>query len=149
MDEASDSTERPGLSKKSPPISSKNPKKHAESAKINKKPLFQKNSNFIQNEKQLPDLFFEINLDTKILKSMFYFSGNIKIIPKTTSDCILTNDYTFSNAIYKLTKKHITVEESTNTFANSTLCFNKINITTILEDIVKRHLYIVIFPSKI
>ena len=56
MDKASDLAERalngefPELPKKSPPIASKNTKKHAEGAKINKKPLFLKNSNFIQNE---------------------------------------------------------------------------------------------------
>ena len=57
-------------------------KKPAESTKINKKPLFKKNSNFIQNEKQLWDLFYEINPDIKILKATFHSSGNIKILPK-------------------------------------------------------------------
>ena len=48
MDEASDLAERalngefPELLKKSPPITSNNPKKLAESSKINKKPLFLK-----------------------------------------------------------------------------------------------------------
>ena len=85
-------------------MASKNPKNHAESAKINKKPLFLKNSNFIQNDKQLRDLFYEINPDFKILKSTFYSSGHIKILPKTTSDYLLINDYAFSNALYRLTK---------------------------------------------
>ena len=47
-------------------MTSENPKKLGESAKINKKPLFLKNSNFIQNEKQMRDLFYEINPDVKI-----------------------------------------------------------------------------------
>ena len=56
MDKASDLAERalngefPELPKKSPPMASKNTKKQAEGAKINKKPLLLKNSNFIQNE---------------------------------------------------------------------------------------------------
>ena len=72
---------------------------------------------------------------------MFYFSGNIKIIPKTISDYLLINDYAFSNPIYRLTKKHITVEESTNTFTNSTLCLNKINIATPLENFEEVFIY--------
>ena len=45
--------------------------------------------------------------------------------------------------IYRLTNKHITIEESTNTFQNSTLCINKVSITTTLEDIeVKRRSFI-------
>ena len=72
---------------------------------------------------------------------MFYFSGNIKIIPKTISDYLLINDYAFSNPIYRLTKKHITVEESTNTFTNSTLCLNKINTATPLEDFEEVFIY--------
>ena len=154
MNEASDLAERalngefPELPKKCPPIASKNPKKHAESAKINKKPLFLKNSNFIQNDKQLRHLFYEINPDIKILKSTFYSSGNIKILPKTTSDYLLINDYAFSNVLYRLTKKYITIEESTNTFSNSTLCLNKINTTTTPEDI-EEDSYIGTFPSKI
>ena len=53
IDEASELTEKalngefPELSKKSHPMASKNPKKPAESTKINKKSLFVKNSNFI------------------------------------------------------------------------------------------------------
>ena len=153
MDEASDLAERalngefPELPKKCPPAS-KNPKKHAESAKINKKPLFLKNSNFIQNDEQLRDLFYEINPDIKILKSTFCSSGNIKVLPKTTSDYLLINDYAFSNVLYRLTKKYITIEESTNTFSNSTLCLNKINTTTTIEDI-EEDSYIGTFPSKI
>ena len=73
-------------------MASKNAKKPAESAKITKKPLFLKNSNFIQNEKQLRDLLFEINPDIKILKSTFCSSENIKIIPKTTSDYLFINE---------------------------------------------------------
>ena len=147
MDEASDLTERalngesPELPKKSHPMASKNPKKHAESAKVNKKPLFLKNLNFIQNDKQQRDLFCEINPNVKILKSTFYTAGNIKILPKTISDYLLINDYAFSNGLYRLTKKHITIEESTNTFSNSTLCLNKRNTTTTLEDMEEAFIY--------
>ena len=42
----------------------------SESVKINKKALFLKDSNFIQNEKQLRDLFYKINPDIKILKKL-------------------------------------------------------------------------------
>lgn len=102
--------------KKSTPLAFKNPKKLAESSKINKKPLFLKNSNFIQNDKQLQDISYEIHPDIKILKSTFYSSENMKIHPKTTSAYLLINDYPFSNALYRLTIKHITIKESTNTF---------------------------------
>ena len=57
------------------------------------------------------------------------------------------NDYqlisydAFSSAIYRLTNKHITIEESTNTFHNSTLSINKVSITTILEDIEEAFIY--------
>ena len=141
MDEASDLAERarngefPELPKKSLPMASRNPQKHAESVKINKKLLFFKISNFIQNDKQLRDLFYEINPDIKIVKSTFYPSGNIKILPKITTDYLLIDDFAFSSAIYRLTKKHISIEESTNSFSNSTFCLNKINTTTTLDDI--------------
>ena len=147
IDEASDLPERAlngefhELPKKSPSMASKNPKKLPESAKINKKPLFLKNPNFIQNERQLRDLFYEINPDIKILKSTFYSSANIEILPKNVSDYLLINDYAFSNAFYRLTKKHITIEESTNIFSNSTLCLNEINATTTLEDIEEAFIY--------
>ena len=118
--------EFPELPQKFPAKASKIPKKPAESTKINKKPLFTKNCNFIQNEKQLRDFFYEINRDIKLSKTTFYFSANIKILPKTTNEYRLINHYPFSSAIYRLTNKHITVEESTNTFHNSTLCINKI-----------------------
>ena len=96
---------------------------------------------FTQNEKQLRDLFYEINPDIKISKTTFYSSGNTKILPKTTSDYRLINHYAFSSAIYRLTIKHITVEESTNTIYNSTLCINKVNTTTTLEDIEEAFIY--------
>ena len=149
MDEAFDLAERalngefPELPKKSPTKASKNLKKPAESSKINKKPLIIKNCNFIQNEKQLQNLFCEINLHIKFSKTIFYSWGNIKLLPKTTNDYQLINHYSFSSAIYRLTKKHITIEESTNTFQNSTLCINKVSITKTLEDIeVKRRSFI-------
>ena len=56
MDEAPDLAERalnvefPKLPKKSPAKTPQNSNKPAESTKINKKPLFLKNCNFIQNE---------------------------------------------------------------------------------------------------
>ena len=40
-----------------------------------------------------------------------------------------------------MTKKHITVEESTNTSTNSTLYLNKINITTTLKNIEEAFIY--------
>ena len=139
MDEASDLAERalnrefPELPKRSPLKTSKNPNKPADNTKINKKPLFLKNCNFIKNEKQLRDLLNEVNPSIKFSKSTFYSSGNIKLLPKTTRLSI--NDYAFSSAIYRLINKHITIEESTNNFHNSTLCINKVNIATTLEDI--------------
>ena len=138
VDEASDLAERalkgefPELPKKSSAKTSKNPKKPAESSKTNKKPLFIKNCNFIQNEKQLQNLFS---------KTTFYSSGNIKLLPKTTNDYQLINDYAFSSATWRLTNKHITVEESTNTFHNSTLWINKVSITTTSEDIEEAFIY--------
>ena len=100
-----------------------------------------RNCNFIKNEKQLRDLFHEINPSTKFLKSTFYSSENIKLLTKTTTDYQLNNDYAFSSDIYKLTNKHITIEESTNNFHNSTLCINKVNIATTLEYIVQAFIY--------
>ena len=132
MDEASDLAERvlngkfPKVPKKSPAKTPKNPNKPVESTKINKKPLFLKNCSFIQNEKQLRDLFHEINPNIKFSKSTFYSSGNIKLPPKTTKDYQLVNHYAFSSAIYRLTNNHITIEESTNNFHNSPLCINKL-----------------------
>ena len=117
MDEASDLAERalngefPELSKKSPAKAFKNSKKPADSTKINKKPLFLKNYNFIQNEKHRQDLFNEINPDIKFSKTTFCSSGNIKLLPKTTKDHQLINDYAFSSAIYRVTYKHITIED--------------------------------------
>ena len=147
MDEASDLAEKalngefPELLKKSPAKASKNPKKPAESSKINQKPLIIKNCNFIQNEKQLEILFCEINYDIKFSKTTFCSWGNIKLLPKTTNDYSLINHYAFSSAICRLTKKHITMEESTNTFHNSTFCINKVSITTALEDIEEAIIY--------
>ena len=105
--------------------------------------------NFIQNDK-LRDLFYEINPDIKILISAFYSSENIRIHPKTTSAFLLINEYTFSRALYRLTKKHITIyhKKSTNTFSNSTLCLSKINITTTLEDLEEVFIYRYV-PTKI
>ena len=147
MDEASDLAERalnvefPKLPKKSPAQTPQNRNKPAESTKINKKPLFFKNCNFIQNEKYLGDLFHEINPNIKFSKSTFYSSGNIKLLPKTTKVYQLINHYAFSSAIYRLTINHITIEESTNNFHNSTLCTNKVSIATTLEDIEEAFIY--------
>ena len=41
----------------------------------------------------------------------------------------------------KITKNHITVEESTNYLSNSALCIYKINISTTLEDIEEAFIY--------
>ena len=71
----------------------------------------------------------------------FYSPGNIELLPKTTRDYQLINHYAFSSAIYRLTNKHITIEESTNNFHNSTLCINKVNIATTLEDIEQAFIY--------
>ena len=65
----------------------------------------------------------------------------MKLLPKTTNDYQLINHYAFSCAIYRLTNKHITTEESTNTFHNSTFCINKVSITTTLEDIEEAFIY--------
>ena len=147
MDKVSDLAERalirefPKLPKKSPAKASKNPKQPADSSKINKKPLIIKNCNFIQNEKQLQNLFCKINPDINFSKATFYSWGNIKLLPKTTNDHQLINHYAFTSAIYRLTNKHITIEESTNTFHNSTNCINKVSITTTLEDIKEAFIY--------
>ena len=141
LGEASDLPERAltgefsGLPKTFPAKASKNPKRPAESSKLNKKPLFIKNCNFIQNEKKLQKLFYEINPNIKLSKTTFYSLGNIKLLPKTTNDYQLINHYAFSSAIYRLTNKHITIEESANTFHNSTFCNKKVSITATLEDI--------------
>ena len=87
------------------------------------------------------DLFQEINLNTSILKSTFYPSGNINILPKATSDYLLTNNFAFNSTIYKITKKHITIQESTHSFSNSILCLNKISTSTALEDIEEPFIY--------
>ena len=92
MNEASNLTERalngefPELPKKSPTKTPKNPNKPADSTKINKKPIFLKNCNFIQNEKQLQDLVHEINPSIMISETTFYTSGNTKLLPKATRD---------------------------------------------------------------
>ena len=105
MDDASDLAEKalngkfPELPKKSPVKASKNPKKPAESSKINKKPLIIKNCNFIQNEKELQNLFCEINPHIKFSKTTFYSWGNIKLLSKTTNDYQLINHYAFRSAI--------------------------------------------------
>ena len=92
MDKGSDLAEKalngefPELLKKSPAKATKNPKKPPESSKINKEPLIIRNCNFIQSEKQLQNLFCEINPDIKFSKTTFYSWGNIKLLPKTTND---------------------------------------------------------------
>ena len=81
------------------------------------------------------DLFYKINPNISISKSTFYPSSNIKILPKIISDYLLMNNFAFSSTIYKITKNHITIQESTSSFSNSILCLNKINTSTALEDI--------------
>ena len=81
-------------------------KKPAESSKINKT-FFKKTVIFLQNKKQLQNLLYEINLDISISKSTFYPSGNIKILPKPTSDYLLMNNLSFSNSsFYNNQKTH-------------------------------------------
>ena len=75
------------LPKRSSPKSQTLIKKPVESSKIKKPTL---NAFFLQNQKQLQDLFYEINPDLSLSKSTFYPSGNIKILPKTTSDYLQT-----------------------------------------------------------
>ena len=40
-----------------------------------------------------------------------------------------------------MTNNHITIEESAKPFFNSTLCINKVNISTTLEDIEEAFIY--------
>ena len=40
-----------------------------------------------------------------------------------------------------MTNKHITIEESTNIFHNSTLCINKVSIAATFEDIEEAFIY--------
>ena len=147
VDEASDLAEKalngefPELPKKFPPTICNNLKKPAESSKINKKPLFLKNVKFIQNEKQLRELFYEINPDISFTKSTFCPSGNIKLFPKTIRDYQLISNYAFSSAIYRLTKNNITVEESTNSTSIPTLYINKVNTSTTLKGIEEAFIY--------
>ena len=77
-----------------------------------------------------------------VIKSTFYHPGNTKVSPKTTADYLLINDYAFSNAIYIFTKKHATIEESTNFFSNSMLFLNKRKNSTTVEDIAEAFIYI-------
>ena len=82
MDEVSDLAERAlngeftKLPKRSRAKTPQNHSKPADSIKINKKPLFLKNCNFIKNKKQPGDSFHEINPSIKFSKSTFYSSGN-------------------------------------------------------------------------
>ena len=117
------------------------PQKACWKPKINKRPLFLKNVKFIQNETELWDLFYEINPDINFAKSTFYPLENIKLLPKTVRDYQLVSNYAISCAIYRLSKNKITMEESTNTFSNSTLCIHKINTTKTLEDIEEAFIY--------
>ena len=63
------------------------------------------------------------------------------MLPKITKDYQLINHYAFSSAIYRLKIKHITIKESTKNFHNSTLCINKVIITTTSEDIEEAYIY--------
>ena len=56
-------------------------------------------------------------------------------------DYRLISNYAFSSAIYRLTKNNITVEESTNSFSNSTFFINKVNTAITLEDIEDSFIY--------
>ena len=76
-----------------------------------------------------------MNPDISISKSTFYASDIIKILPKTTSEYLLINNFAFSSAFYRFTKQNIAIEESTHSFSSSILCLNKMNTSTSLEDI--------------
>ena len=65
----------------------------------------------------------------------------MKLLPKTIRDYQLILNYAFSSAIYRITKNNITVEESTNSSSVSTLCINKVNTSTTLEDIEEAFIY--------
>ena len=60
--------------------------------------------------------------------------GSIKILPKTTSDYLLINDYIFSNSLYRL--KNILILKNPPTLFR-TLHF----VTTTLEDIEEAFIY--------
>ena len=100
-----------------------------------KNPLFLKNANLLPKQKAAAGLFSEINADISVSKISFYSSGNIKTLPKKISDHNLINNHAFSNAIYRITKNHITIEEPTLSFPNYIPCLNKISFSTTLEDI--------------
>ena len=68
-------------------------------------------------------------------------SGDIKILLKTTPDYLFTINFTFIQAICRITKQHITTEEFTHSISNSVLCLNKINTSTSLEDIEEAFIY--------
>ena len=96
-----------------PPKAQSHSKKPVESSKIHKMPLFikKKNTYFLQNEKQVWELFYETNADISISKTTFKPSGKTKILPKTTSDYFLIHNYVFSSAIHRITKNQIAIEE--------------------------------------
>ena len=48
----------------------------------------------------------------------------------------------FSNALYRNTETHITIEESTLRFSNNMPCLNKINLSNTLKDIEKAFIQI-------
>ena len=103
--------------------------------KSTKNLFFLKMPNLFQTKSSCRDLFKEINPDFTILESTFYPSGNIKFLPKTTNGYLLINNYTFSNMLYRPSKNHMSIEESTNLSSNSMLCLNKVSISTILEEV--------------
>ena len=127
------------LPKRSPPKAETLPKKPSESSKINKKslliPFYSKirSSCSTYSMKQILISLFHNPLSAHL--TMF------KILPKTTSDYLLMNNFAFSNAFYRITKEHITTKKSTHSFSNSIPCLNKINTSTSLEDIEGAFIY--------
>ena len=70
-----------------------------------------KTTYFLRNEKQVRELFYEINPDISVSKTTFKPSGKTKILPKTTSDYFLIHNYVFSSAIHRIPQNQIAIEE--------------------------------------
>lgn len=98
-----------------------------EISKVNKKSLFQL-------------------LCISISKITMCPSGNVKNFPKRSLNYKIINNHPFSNTLYRITKIHITIEESTLSSSNNVLCINIINLSTTLggngEDFIQRDIAI-------
>ena len=92
--------------------------------------------NFSWGQKNIVDR--ESRLTPRKIKETIHPMKNlnhIKRLPKTLSDCLLVNDYTFSNGLYRLRKKHITIKESTNFFPNFSTTLEDIEEACICRDV--------------